>query len=71
MEVRGSKSKCTNQEGRSGPLQRQRTGYSQGHQSQPRHYSTQPQQQNRTNPRGKWRTKKLEADTTTENSRQS
>jgi hypothetical protein len=41
MEVRGSKSKCTDQVGRSGPPQRQRIGYSQVHQSQSRHYSTQ------------------------------
>jgi hypothetical protein len=41
MEVRRSKSKCTDQAGRSGPPQRQRTGYAQGHQSQPRHYATQ------------------------------
>jgi hypothetical protein len=33
IEVRGSKSKRTNQAGRSGPPQRQRTGNSQGHQS--------------------------------------
>jgi hypothetical protein len=52
MEVRGSKSKGTDQAGRSGPPQRQRTCYSQGHQSQPRHYSNQSQQQNRTNPGG-------------------
>jgi hypothetical protein len=52
VEVRGSKSKRIDQAGRSGPPQRQRTGYSQGHQSQPRHYSTQSQQQNRTNPGG-------------------
>jgi hypothetical protein len=52
MEVHGSKTKCTNQAGCSGPPQRQRRGYPQGHQSQPRNYSTQPQQQNRTNPGG-------------------
>jgi hypothetical protein len=52
MEVRGSKSKRTDQAGRSGPPRRQRTGYSRGHQSQPRHYCTQSQQQNRTNPVG-------------------
>jgi hypothetical protein len=52
MEVCGSKSKRTDQAGRSGPPQRQRTGYAQGHQSQPRHYTTQSQQQNRTNPGG-------------------
>jgi hypothetical protein len=52
MEVRGSKSKRTDQAGRSGPPQSQRTGYAQGHQSQPRHYTTQSQQQNGTNPGG-------------------
>jgi hypothetical protein len=50
VEVCGSKKKHTDQAGRSGPPQRQKTGFPQGHQSQPRHYSTQPQQQNRTNP---------------------
>jgi hypothetical protein len=49
MEVRGSKLKRTDEAGRSGPPQRQRTGYFQGHQSQPRNYSTQSLQQNRTN----------------------
>jgi hypothetical protein len=34
MEVRGSKSKRTDQAGRTGPPQTQRTGYSQGHHSQ-------------------------------------
>jgi hypothetical protein len=43
VEVRRSKSKHTDQAGRSGPPQRKRTCYSQGHQSQPRHYSTQSQ----------------------------
>jgi hypothetical protein len=52
MEVRRSKSKHTDQAGCSCPSQRQRTCYSQGHQSQSRHYSTQSQQQNRTNPGG-------------------
>jgi hypothetical protein len=52
MEVRGSKSKRTDQAGRSGPPQRQRTGYSQGHQTQQRHYSTQSQPQSRANPGG-------------------
>jgi hypothetical protein len=52
MEVRGRKLKRTDQAGRSGPPPRQRTSCSQGHQSQPRHYSTQSQQQNRTNPGG-------------------
>jgi hypothetical protein len=47
--VRGSKTKRTDQARRSGPPQRQRIGFPHGHQSQPRHYSTQPQQQNRTN----------------------
>jgi hypothetical protein len=41
MEVRGSKSKCTDQAGRSSPPQRQRTGYTQGHQTQQRHHATQ------------------------------
>jgi hypothetical protein len=44
MKVRGGNSKHTDQAGRSCPPQRQRTGYSQGHQTQPRHYSTQSQQ---------------------------
>jgi hypothetical protein len=52
VEVCGSKSKRTDQAGRPGPPQRQRTCYTQGHQSQPRHYSTKSQQQNRTNPGG-------------------
>jgi hypothetical protein len=52
VEVFGSKTKRTDQAGCSSPPQRQRIGFSQGHQSQPRHYSTQPQQQNRTNPGG-------------------
>jgi hypothetical protein len=52
MEVCGSKSKRADQAGHSGPPQRQRTCFSQGHQSHPRHYSTQSQQQNRTNPGG-------------------
>jgi hypothetical protein len=52
MEVRGSKLKCTDQAGRSGPPQGQRTGYSQGHQTQQRHHSTQSQPQSRANPGG-------------------
>jgi hypothetical protein len=52
MEVRGSKSKRTNQAGRLGSPQRQRTGYSQGHQTQQRHHSTQSQPQSRANPGG-------------------
>jgi hypothetical protein len=52
VEVRGSKKMHTYKAGHSGPPQRQRTGFPQGHQSQLRHYSTQPQQQNRTNPGG-------------------
>jgi hypothetical protein len=49
VEVCERKKKCTDQAGRSGPPQRQRIGFPHGYQSQPRHYSTQPQQQNRTN----------------------
>jgi hypothetical protein len=52
MEVRGSKKKCIDQARHSSPPRRQRTGFPQGHQSQPRHYSTQPGQQNRANPGG-------------------
>jgi hypothetical protein len=52
MEVVGSKSKHTDQAGHSGPPQRQRTGYSQGHQTQQRHHSTQSQPQSRANPGG-------------------
>jgi hypothetical protein len=52
MEVRGSKSKRTDQAGCSGPPQRQRTGYSQGHQTQQRHHSTQSQSQSKANPGG-------------------
>jgi hypothetical protein len=52
VDVRRSKTKCTDQVGRSGPPQRQRTGFQQSQQAQMRHYSTQPQQQNRTNPGG-------------------
>jgi hypothetical protein len=42
VEVQGSKKKRTAQAGRSGPPQRQRTDFPSGHQSQLRHYSTQP-----------------------------
>jgi hypothetical protein len=52
VEVRRSKTKRTDQAGRSGPPQRQRTGFPQGNQAQSRHYSTQPQQHNKTNPGG-------------------
>jgi hypothetical protein len=52
LEVRGGKSKRTDQAGRSGPPQRQRTGYSQGHQTQQRHHATQSQPQSRANPGG-------------------
>jgi hypothetical protein len=46
VEVCGSKTKRTDQAGHSGPPQRKRTGFPQGQQSQSRHYTTQPQQQN-------------------------
>jgi hypothetical protein len=52
MEVRGSKTKRTDQAGRSGPPQRERTGYTQGHQTQQRHHATQSQPQSRANPGG-------------------
>jgi hypothetical protein len=48
VEVCGSKKKRTDQAGCSGPPKRQRTDFPPGHQTQPRHYSTQPQQR-RTN----------------------
>jgi hypothetical protein len=70
LEVRGSKSKCTDQPGCSGPPQRQRTGYSQGHQTQQRHHSTQSQPQSRANPR-EMGTDQLETKTTTAVNRQS
>jgi hypothetical protein len=69
VEVHVSKSKRANQAGRSGPPQRQRTGYTQGRQSRG---TTPPSHSSRTGPTHREvEDQQLEAETATANSRQS